>query len=792
MARTWFVDHGAGSVNNSGDSLAITQQGSDATISGSTLTVASGGLTGKAGRTIAVNNSGTYRVFIIASITNDTTATLTALDVLANVSGVAYIIGGAWSSLNSAVAARVKVTDTVKCKKSPAPTSIGNATWTQSSNALVLAGALTLEVDSCDVAWTQGANVTQAQAGATRKEGTNAQQFTTAAGFTTGSVATKTVVLDLSSYQQICLWIRLNTTAIAAGVLELRLKHGATVRHTVTIPAIAQTAVFFPVVVDLGTNMATDIDTLELFANSAQTSKVIIIDNIFAAKASSNAAAITLNSLLSKSSLDQGTVSSEGWYAIDSITGTSVILRKAQTSLVATAFIGYGLVTETVTTYKREQFMITAAEAPPAITGASGSFVTYSGGWDTTDMSTQTGETWLNLASLNNVTVLAVSGNFNTVDRFGVVGGAAGIVLGNQYGTATNLSAVAVNAVGVTINIAQFLSIDNIVSVSGTTGISVLSGGAHRAIGTLRAESASVTGIDLTGTNFTVRVARAHKCGLNGISLGPNVTILGGDTALNAPAFVAPTQGAAFARNFTCSEGTPVSSSLANNVNVTFENFGGVAGDTRQYSDSWLARTDTTVKHGSTATQSWKLAPTNNLVRIAEYPGILPLGKIAVNANTTYTVTAWFARNNSAITVQLAIPGLQLSGIASADATAAMSTTPTTITAASNASPIAVTDIAHGYTTGDGVVISGVLGNTAANGSCYVSVTDADHFSLYSDSALTVPIAGNGNYTSGGAACKWQQLSLSFTPTEKGVVSFEARAYGGSTNLAWVSDAGVS
>lgn len=66
------------------------------------------------------------------------------------------------------------------------------------------------------------------------------------------------------------------------------------------------------------------------------------------------------------------------------------------------------------------------------------------------------------------------------------------------------------------------------------------------------------------------------------------------------------------------------------------------------------------------------------------------------------------------------------------------------ITAATNAAPIAITTSgSHGLTTGDYVVISGVLGNTAANGAWQVTVTGVGSFTLNNS-------IGNGGYVSGG------------------------------------------
>ena len=73
-----------------------------------------------------------------------------------------------------------------------------------------------------------------------------------------------------------------------------------------------------------------------------------------------------------------------------------------------------------------------------------------------------------------------------------------------------------------------------------------------------------------------------------------------------------------------------------------------------------------------------------------------------------------------------------------------------TVTAATNATPIVVTSSAHGLTTGTRITISGVAGNTAANGTFVVTRVDANTFSL--DDSV-----GTGGYTSGGT---WNTTGL--------------------------------
>jgi hypothetical protein len=72
-----------------------------------------------------------------------------------------------------------------------------------------------------------------------------------------------------------------------------------------------------------------------------------------------------------------------------------------------------------------------------------------------------------------------------------------------------------------------------------------------------------------------------------------------------------------------------------------------------------------------------------------------------------------------------------------------LKTNAATITAASNASPIVITSVAHGFSDDAIVVVHGVLGNTAANGTWKVDESADDTFELYGST-------GDGAWTSGG------------------------------------------
>ncbi|MBM81981.1 MAG: hypothetical protein CMJ78_15530, partial [Planctomycetaceae bacterium] len=76
------------------------------------------------------------------------------------------------------------------------------------------------------------------------------------------------------------------------------------------------------------------------------------------------------------------------------------------------------------------------------------------------------------------------------------------------------------------------------------------------------------------------------------------------------------------------------------------------------------------------------------------------------------------------------------------------------LTNATNTNPIRIESVLHGLVDGNEIVISGVQGNTAANGSFFVDVIDVDNFELYRDAGLTMQVTGNGNYVMGTGAFK--------------------------------------
>ena len=103
-----------------------------------------------------------------------------------------------------------------------------------------------------------------------------------------------------------------------------------------------------------------------------------------------------------------------------------------------------------------------------------------------------------------------------------------------------------------------------------------------------------------------------------------------------------------------------------------------------------------------------------------------------------------------------------------------------TITDATNASPIVVTtSAAHGFADGNFVQISGVTGNTAANGIYGITLISDTAFSL----RLT---SGNGAYASGGSAFKVQTPNPKIRPGGQGSIHFSILADRNNSNIVYV------
>lgn len=294
--------------------------------------------------------------------------------------------------------------DIIRVMKSPDPTSIGSATWSNSSASITLNVANTATINACDNnSFTASANVTSTYptTNTDLRLGANFVQLAIGSAFTTGKIAyASCATVDLSAFQQISLFFR-NNASISANTIYLDLCSDATGDVPVVSFAIpskgAQSSNISPFTFDYGANLPNNINSIAFRATNDPGTLTIYFDNIIACKAPSAPDSLTLNSLIGLN-----TLTDPEWIPIKSINGTTVELN-----IGANHF--WKGTSGSQTTYKLEPIKLqdvlsTLPAGFDSSVSPTGFAINFSGtatggpvniefGWDTTDMSTQTGFT---------------------------------------------------------------------------------------------------------------------------------------------------------------------------------------------------------------------------------------------------------------------------------------------------------------------------------------------------------------------------------------------------------------
>lgn len=306
-----------------------------------------------------------------------------------------------WKTITSgATAARIAPSDIIRIIKSYDPASLGNATWTNASATVTLAGAATQNI-YLDGAWTASANVT-CTTSTTRKEGATSSNVAIAAAFTTGLAAYfATGSLNLSSYQQISFYIRQSAGTLVSNAAWVSISLcsdtvGAVPVNTISVPILGALNTWHVFTVDTGGALGSSIQSIALTINTDNGAQTFQIDNVIACKAPG--VGLTLSSLIGKNT------GSEGWWSIRSINGTTVILEdNTNTSAAAASSALYQGSTATVTTYALDaltvpsmaSIAVTWGQVQDGGSDLGSNAIKFSGGWDRTNMSTQTGVSYI-------------------------------------------------------------------------------------------------------------------------------------------------------------------------------------------------------------------------------------------------------------------------------------------------------------------------------------------------------------------------------------------------------------
>jgi hypothetical protein len=637
---------------------------------------------------------------------------------------------------------------------------VGNGTVTKANNLVVkTASPLVQNIALCGglgqkPAWTASLNVTTAQNTTNWKEGNSSAQIAPAALFLTGKAAYYTLpsTLDLSGYQQVSFWIRQNAGTLgAAGQAYVALctdTIGDTVVHQCDIPALGALSVWVPVTVNLGTNLNAAIRSVALYVVTDLGAQTFQLDNIVACKAASSADSVTLTSLVSKS---DGT-GDEAWYAIQSINNDVIMLANTNANATnSTGIRGYNGTTETVTSYKRETTKTVPAAAAGTVvadltdSGTTGNPITYSGGWNRTDMSTQTGVTWYDGSNGTGIGLRSNARTFISIDRlnfcrytngvsttagandntFGSIyvtacssegfviqtalrfnftsvwsnnNGTAGLTYFGQYSNITDVKLLANNGgVGTTLS-GPYVTIGSIVGGNNSSTYDIRFGSSLCTIG-----SATLTN---GGTGATTAIQ------LPGGSFGNFIN--GGSSSGHTRGIDVDGTAQFYLNNFTINEATEI-------FNVT------PGGSTTVYANrldntdnnSWVfqlnlgtANQQTSVVD-SPATTSWRMRPTTTDAT-ASVPLRLKLGTVVCAASSAVTVTARMQRSNTGLTMRLICPGGQITGVStdvSSDMTAAANTWETVTITFTPTKAGAVDIYAHAF---GGTTFSGYVCNLTA------------------------------------------------------------------------------
>lgn len=601
-------------------------------------------------------------------------------------------------------------------------------------------------------AWTASANATTAQNTAIWKEGNSSAEVNILGAFTTGKAAYYTLpaTLDLSAYQQVSFWVRLNTGTVgAAGQAYVALctdTIGDTVVHQCNIPALGATAVWVPVTVNLGTNLNAAIRSVAFYVVTDLGAQNFRLDNIVACKAASSADSVTLNSLISKS---DGT-GDEAWYAIQSINSDAIMLANINGETSQSVNIrGYNGATGTVTTYKCETTKTDAAALTTTVVadvtddGNSANLITYSGGWNRTDMSTQTGQTWYDGRNGLGVGLQVAGRQFISIDRLNFCRYTTGLsITGLAY--FNSVGSVYTTACGTGVSFGTSTGVNTLTSAwANNSNTGIVLGGTGNLVTDVKL-SANNAGIALNFNNGRYNTVRTLVGGNSGTSIDADIyfqncftcvvgtaTMTSGIVAsaiasvstafnnyVNGGSSSGHSQGVflfggeLYLNNFTINESIEVNSSgvtgyvYANRLDNTDNN-------------SWVFQTgigttnQQTAVVDSPATTAWRMRPTST--SSATLPVMLKLGTVVCAASSAVTVTARMQRSNTGLTMRLICPGGQITGVSNdvfTDMTAAINTWQTVTITFTPTKAGAVDIYAHAF---GGTTFSGYVSNLTAS-----------------------------------------------------------------------------
>ena len=283
---------------------------------------------------------------------------------------------------------------------------MGSAQWTDNSKDITWTNGSNLKVDDCESGWTGVTNSTVSHPTGTKgKIGSSHLNMVIASGFTTGKAAYKALPspLTVSAFQQIACYFQ--TTGSSNVSFKICLCSDtvgdtivAEISKTLTygtdfLSSDTNTATWVPVMLDYGSALpGTAINSIAVYFTADPGTPTVRFDGFALCKAPGASDLIDLYSLIGKNAGGE-----TEWYPVTDLAATGVKVTGNQHRIVSGNTLtdrNYRGTTEAVTTYIRNPIKLvapwTSFEA-----GWQSVKITVEGGYNSTDMSTKTGETWL-------------------------------------------------------------------------------------------------------------------------------------------------------------------------------------------------------------------------------------------------------------------------------------------------------------------------------------------------------------------------------------------------------------
>lgn len=308
--------------------------------------------------------------------------------------------------------------DEVRFVETRAPVSVGNVTWTDNSDVLTLSTPLNyLEIDPSTAAWTPSANVTTLAESSSlhRRQSPTASRINIATGFTTGKVAYRTLpaTVDASAFEALTFMVKILTASttnwqnlnfnlcsdatgdvpvltVNFGTLLADQGPGQSSSFTLT------TVSFITMVFDNVAALPSNINSLSISATADPVVPNFTLSNILAVKGRASADHFTYDTLFSKQ-----TEGEPEWYPLGYVdSATQVRLIDAASGVPGpTGKINYRGTTETVETFMvapEFHYPVSGQRSLPTTEGTFAAPITVTFGWTrASSMESQTGKTFV-------------------------------------------------------------------------------------------------------------------------------------------------------------------------------------------------------------------------------------------------------------------------------------------------------------------------------------------------------------------------------------------------------------